>query len=441
MRVRSIVPTKSASVRKGNARWLDRWFRTQVFARLSVGASDRLTVQDVDGTHAFNTPDTGARTASTPDPSTQPLHAAITVHDARFYRDVGLNGTVGAGQAYIDGRWDCDDLTALIRLLLRGSCSTDHLDHTARLLRRPTEMIGNWITRNSKRASRAHIAAHYDISNPFYKLFLDETMTYSAAYFEHEAQSLEAAQVAKLERLCQALDLRPDDHLVEIGTGWGSMAIHAAQRYGCRVTTTTISEQQFALASQRVAEAGLSDRVTVLRSDYRDLRGAYDKLVSVEMVEAIGYRQYGTFLSTCGRLLKPSGKAAIQAITIADRYYEAAKRQVDFIKRYVFPGSCIPSIGVLTQAAARHSDLTLTRLEEFGQHYATTLQHWLERFNHAEREVRLLGYSDAFLRLWRFYLSYCAAGFHERTISVAHLVFDKPRATAGPGFSAAQAAS
>jgi cyclopropane-fatty-acyl-phospholipid synthase len=284
---------------------------------------------------------------------------------------------------------------------------------------------GHWISRNTREGSRKNIAAHYDLSNSLFKLFLDPTMMYSSAVFEDESQSLESASIAKLDRICQSLSLRPTDHLVEIGTGWGGMALHAAKNYGCHVTTTTISKEQHAMASQRIQEAGLQDRVTLLMTDYRDLAGQYDKLVSVEMIEAVGDEYLPTYFSTCDRLLKPGGKMLIQAITMPDQRYATYLKSVDFIQKYIFPGGCLPSVGAMQAAVSKGTGLRLTGLFDFAESYAITLRNWRERFFQRITEVRELGFDDRFIRMWEYYLCYCEGAFRERAVGVSHLVWDK----------------
>jgi cyclopropane-fatty-acyl-phospholipid synthase len=280
--------------------------------------------------------------------------------------------------------------------------------------------------RNTRTGSRRNIAAHYDLGNEFFELFLDEGMMYSSAMFASPSDTLEQASERKLRRICEKLDLQPGDHLLEIGTGWGGMAIFAAREYGCRVTTTTLSERQHALASARVREAGLEERVTLLLRDYRDLDGRYDKLVSIEMVEAVGHQFLDGYFGKCASLLGPGGLALVQAITIEDHRYARALGSVDFIKRHVFPGSFIPCASVLVDSAARAGRLRLLNLEEFGDSYALTLQHWRRRF-HAHREkARALGLDERFLRLWEFYLCYCEGGFLEHAIGDAQLLVAAP---------------
>jgi cyclopropane-fatty-acyl-phospholipid synthase len=360
------------------------------------------------------------------------LSATVRIHDARFYSDLAFGGSVGAGEAYIKGFWSCDALTTLVRILVRNREVLDGMETGLARLTVPLRKLFQAVRRNSKSGSRRNIVAHYDLGNDFFALFLDETLTYSCGIFAHQDSSLQEASLAKIDRICRKLQLSPSDHLLEIGTGWGSFALHAAQRYGCRVTTTTISSQQHQLARQRVADAGLSDRVTVLLQDYRDLTGQYDKLVSIEMIEAVGHAFYDTYFKCCSDLLKPDGQMLLQAITIADQHYEQAKHSVDFIQRYIFPGSCIPSITAISQSLARVTDLRVVHLEDLTPHYAETLRHWRERFFANLTEVRKLGYSEEFIRMWEFYLCYCEGGFRERVIGDVQMLFTKPLCRRAP---------
>ena len=391
---------------------LDRLLRRRLLATLGGLAGGRVELVDALGTVELGQP--GG------------LAVRIEVLDPGFYRAAAAQGSVGVGEAYMDGLWRCDDLVALVRLLV---INRDRLDDMETGLAR----FGGWLLRgwhalrrNTRAGSRRNIAAHYDLGNDLFELFLDKSMMYSSAIFADESESLETAQWRKLERICRKLDLQPGDHLVEIGTGWGGLAVHAASRFGCRVTTTTISKEQHALAVQRVAAAGLSDRVTVLLEDYRDLQGQYDKLVSIEMVEAIGHQYLDTYLAKCASLLKPEGLALIQAITIEDHRYQQALGSVDFIKRFIFPGSFIPCVSALTGAAARASDLRLVNLEDIGPSYALTLRHWRQRFMDRLDEVRRQGYDERFIRMWEFYLCYCEGGFMERSIGDVHLLLARP---------------
>jgi cyclopropane-fatty-acyl-phospholipid synthase len=400
---------------------IDRLLRHRLIAQMARLRHGRLSLRDALGTVELGE---AADVEAVHDDTD--LRIRIDVDDPGFYRAVAANGSVGAGEAYMDGLWRCDNLVALVRLLVRNR---DLLDGMETGLAR----LGGWAMRlwherrrNTHRGSRRNIAAHYDLGNEFFSLFLSPDMMYSSAIWAGDDDTLEAASARKLDRICRKLDLKPGDRVIEIGTGWGGFAVHAATHYGCRVVTTTISREQHALAARRVAEAGLGDRVELLLEDYRDLRGQYDKLVSIEMIEAIGARYLPTYFAKLGALLKPDGLGLIQAITIEDHRYELALHSVDFIKRHVFPGSFIPSIAAMLEAKSRACDLALIQLEDFGLGYARTLEAWRERFLAALPQVRAQGYDERFIRLWEFYLAYCEGGFRERSIGVAQLLLAKP---------------
>jgi cyclopropane-fatty-acyl-phospholipid synthase len=354
------------------------------------------------------------------------------VHDPRFWAEVAYGGSVGAGEAYMMGYWSADNLVAALRIVAANREVLDGLDTGRAALSAPLRKLLHWAARNTRAGSRKNIAAHYDLGNEFFALFLDESLMYSSAVFEGGGGDLHSAQLAKLDRVCRKLQLRPSDHLVEIGSGWGSLAIHAAREYGCRVTTTTISPAQYALACERIRAAGLADRVEVLLADYRDLRGRYDKVVSIEMIEAVGWQYYETYFAKVSQLLAPDGLALIQSITIADHRYEFARRSVDFIQKYIFPGCTIPSIGALCNAVMRASDLRLFHLEDIGPHYARTLRLWRERFLSRRCDMHALGHSEEFCRLWEFYFSYCEGGFEERAISDVQMLLVKPENRRAP---------
>lgn len=356
----------------------------------------------------------------------------VTVRHPRFYRDAVLGGHLGASEGYIHGLWDCDDLTALVRVFARNLALSDQMDKVSVRVGGALLKLGYHLKRNTLSGSRDNIAAHYDLGNDFFELLLDPTLTYSCAVFESPEMSLIDAQVAKLDRLIDKLGLDQGQHLLEIGTGWGALAVRAAQRTGCRVTTTTLSQQQHAHAQKLIAEHHLGDRVTLLMRDYRELVGQYDKLVSVEMIEAVGHQFYGQFFKNCSRLLKPTGRGVIQSITIPDDRYASARRCVDFIKKYVFPGSCIPSIGVLRQAMSRTTGLELTHFEELGPHYATTLKRWADNLHDNRERVLERGYPRELLRLWDFYLAYCEGGFIEHNIGLAQIEVRQPGCTDAP---------
>ena len=356
------------------------------------------------------------------------LHATVHVLDQRFYSEVAFGGSIGAGEAYMQGFWRTDDLTMLLRILLLNRDVLDSMDRGLARLTAPLQKTLHWVSRNTRQGSRKNIAAHYDLGNDFFQLFLDPAMMYSSAVFDHVDMTLEQASIAKLDRICRKLDLKPDDHVLEIGTGWGGFAMHAVKHYGCRVTTTTISRQQYALAKVRIEAAGLDDRITLLLEDYRDLRGQYDKLVSIEMIEAVGHDFYDRYFGQCSALLKPDGLMLLQAITIGDQRYDSARRGVDFIQRHIFPGSCIPSVAVMSNSIARATDLRLFHLEDIGPHYAETLRHWNENLFSNLAEVKALGYSEEFIGMWEFYLCYCEAGFAERALGDVQMLLVKPLA-------------
>lgn len=350
----------------------------------------------------------------------------IRITDLSAWLDIASGGTIGAAEAYMAGKWHSSDLLATMRLLVINRQVMDGLETgTARfgslLLR-----LAHWQHRNTRKGSRRNIHAHYDLGDELFSLFLDPSMMYSAAVFPHTGATLEVASRYKLDLICRKLELQPDDHLLEIGTGWGGLAIHAARHYGCRVTTTTISENQFSFARRRVEDAGLADRITVLSQDYRDLRGQFDKVVSVEMIEAVGHRFMDQYFRICSERLKPAGRMLLQSITIADRHHEQAMHAVDFIQKYIFPGGALPSVTSISSAVSRVTDLQLSHLHDIGIDYARTLRIWRERFLKRLPEVRGLGYPDEFIRMWEWYLLYCEAGFLERAISTVQLVFDKP---------------
>lgn len=395
---------------------MQRALRAGLLKRLRPLRHGRLIVSDALGTETL-----GERNVHATD-----VTVHVQVRDMDFYRAVAANGSVGAGEAYMDGTWSCDNLVGLVRLLVRNRDLLDDMETGfARFGGAAMRMWHAW-RRNTRAGSRKNIAAHYDLGNDFFGLFLSPDLMYSSALWEPGIDTLEAASQRKLQRICERLRLQASDHVMEIGSGWGGFAIYAASHYGCRVTTTTISREQHALASTRVAEAGLADRVTVLLQDYRDLHGQYDKLVSIEMVEAIGAEFLPAYFAKLSALLKPEGLAVLQAITIEDHRYQQALKTVDFIKRFIFPGSFIPSIDALIAAKTGSSDLSLVELGDFGLSYAQTLQAWRERFMSQLDRVRQLGFDERFIRMWEFYLAYCEGGFRERSIGVAHLVLAKP---------------
>ena len=354
------------------------------------------------------------------------LVAELAIVDIDTYSALALNGVIGAGESYMEGHWTSPDLVKVIRFFVINMQTLDAMDGERTWLSR----IGMWlldrVNRNTIARAQKNISAHYDLGNDFFSLFLDQTMMYSSAVFADEKISLYDASNAKLETICQQLKLNANDHLVEIGTGWGGMAIYAAQHYGCRVTTTTISQEQFDFATKRVNDLGLSDQVTVLMQDYRKLTGRYDKLVSIEMIEAVGRQYFSEYFSRCADLLKPDGLMLIQAITIADQRYDQATKAVDFIQRYIFPGGCLPSVNIIGHHVASNTDMMIISLSDIGRDYAITLERWREQFLEKLETVRSQGFDERFIRMWEYYLCYCEGGFRERVISTAQIVMAKP---------------
>jgi cyclopropane-fatty-acyl-phospholipid synthase len=358
-------------------------------------------------------------------PAAAELQARIAIHDPAAWRGA-LHGSVGLGETYVDGLWETDDLVALIRIAARELGEAGGVRSAVARPRGWAHRLRGLVPDNTRTRARRHIAAHYDLGNELFASFLDERMLYSCAYFPHEEASLEEAQLAKLERICEELRLGPENHLLEIGSGWGGLAIHAAREHGCRVTTTTISPAQHELAARRVREAGLGDRVEVLTEDYRDLRGRYDRLVSVEMIEAVGWRHFDEYFRRCSELLSADGLMLLQAITIDDRLYEAEKGARSFANTHVFPGGCLPSNKLIADCLARVTDMREVWMSDITAHYPPTLASWRQRFLDTWERLRARGYDERFRRLWEFYLCSSEAGFRERRIADVQLLLAKP---------------
>ena len=352
--------------------------------------------------------------------------AEVHIHSPAVYSQMLTGGSIGSGEAYMKGYWSSPDAMDVMRIFSANLVLLNKFDASQSVFVKLALKIAHRFNRNTYKGSQLNIAAHYDLGNEFFQLFLDPTMMYSSALFSDKSASLEVASETKLDELCQQLELKSDDHLLEIGTGWGGMAIHAAKNFGCRVTTTTISQEQYDFASARVMEEGLEGQITLLCEDYRNLTGEYDKLVSVEMIEAVGHDFYQNYFRMCSGLLKPNGKMVIQAITMADQRYKEARDSVDFIKRYIFPGGCLPSVAVMAQHIARDTDMQIVHLRDITNDYAETLAHWRQRFLANLEAVRGMGFSEEFVRMWDFYLCYCEGGFRERVISTVQLAFAKP---------------
>jgi cyclopropane-fatty-acyl-phospholipid synthase len=394
----------------------DQQLRSRVLQQFRGMREGYVTVVDACGTVTLGQPATPG----------SDLACTVEIMDPRFYRSLVASGSVGTAEAYMDGYWRCSDLTALVRLLVRNRDYLDAMEGGVAAWAGAMMRLSHWLQRNTHVGSRRNIARHYDLGNEFFRLFLSDDLMYSAAIWDGADDTLNRASTRKLDVICSRLDLQPGDRIIEIGSGWGGFALHAARNYGCHVTTTTISAEQYELAQQRIREAGLGERITLLRQDYRDLSGTFDKLVSIEMIEAVGAAFLDGYFTQLGRLLRPGGLALLQAITIEDHRYEQALRSVDFIQRHIFPGSFIPSVNALLAAKTRASDLALIHMEDFGASYARTIRAWRESFMAHLPEVRAQGFDDRFIRMWEFYLAYCEGGFEERSIGVAHLLMRRP---------------
>ncbi len=390
------------------------FLQKSMFSRLEALEYGSLKLTDGDIEKNF----TGSQMSS--------LKADIEILDPQFYWYVALGGSLGAGEAYINGYWKSNDLTRVIQLFAVNQSVMDSVEGGLARITTPLKKMFHWLNKNTRDGSKKNIVAHYDLGNPFFSEFLDPTMMYSSGIFYKNTDSMETASYNKLDRICQRLRLSENDHLVEIGTGWGGFAVFAAKNYGCRVTTTTISEEQYAFAENRIKQEGLQDKITLLKKDYRELEGKFDKLVSIEMIEAVGHHFFDTFFNKCSDLLKPNGEMLLQAITIADQRFESAKKEIDYIKRYIFPGSCIPSIDSISKSVTKSTDMRILNSEDIGVHYAITLQKWRERFFENIESIKAQGFSDAFIRMWEFYLCYCEGGFRERVISDVQMHMVKP---------------
>ncbi len=416
-----IIPAEAPDLNELKERHIDRIARRVVLALLKKLVHGRLTLVENGLQQHF-----GAKS------DRFSLQAVITAHHPQLYTRLLFGGSIGAAEAYMEGFWSADDLTMVVRILAVNQKAFEDMEKGLARLTAPFYKFYHYVRKNTKAGSRRNILAHYDLGNDFYELFLDETMTYSCGIFEKRHSSLREASEAKYDRICRKLQLAAGERVVEIGTGWGGFAVHAARNYGVQVTTTTISDQQHQFARNRIKAAGLQDRITLLKKDYRDLSGKFDKLVSIEMIEAVGHQYLATFFRTCSRLLKDDGMMALQAIIIGDQIFDRHKRSVDFIKRYIFPGSCIPSITAISNAVAGATDLRLVDLEDLTAHYAITLREWRRRFFENIEKVRSLGFSDTFIRMWEYYLCYCEGGFAERYIGDVQMLFVKPLWRPGP---------
>jgi len=390
----------------------ERAARRLVLALASRVRGGRLTIVEAGGTHEFGDPASG-------------LRASIAVHSPRVWPAL-LSGSVGLGRSYGAGWWDTDDLVALTRICARSFGPLDAVRRRIWPLLLPFQAGVASLSRNGPVRARRNAAAHYDLGNDLYRLFLDESLTYSSGIFIRPGMTLEQAQEEKLDRACRRIGLRADHRVVEIGTGWGSFALHAASRYGCEVLTTTLASEQHALATDRVAAAGLGKQVGVVMQDYRELQGRFDRLVSIEMIEAVGWRHFDEYFEACSRLLAPDGAMLLQAILIDDRWFEAEKRMRGFANTLIFPGGCLPSVASIAASVARVTDLRIAGIEDITPHYAETLRQWRQRFLARREDARALGYDERFLRLWELYLAFSEGGFRERRLRDAQIVLGKP---------------
>ena len=394
--------------------WLERKLSSLLMRQLSELRNGSLTIHDSDGSHRFGATQDEAGAA------------VMAVHDPRFYRRIATSGSLGAAESFLNGEWTSPDLVTLLRILSRNADTLQRTDGGLPSLANRLLKLAAWAGRNTRSGSRRNIAAHYDLGNEFFELFLDETMMYSSALFKTPDDTLEQASQNKLERICQRLQLQASDHLLEIGTGWGGLALHAARNYGCRVTTTTISPKQHDHAARLVAASDSRKAISLLQEDYRDLRGEFDKLVSIEMIEAVGQEFLELYFQTCHRLVKPGGRMVIQAIVMPSARYEQYARSIDFIQKYIFPGGFLPSLSRIEQAVERCTAFRLVDSEDLSDSYARTLHEWRARFFNQIDRIRKMGFSETFIRTWDYYFSYCEAAFLERAVQVFQLEWIKP---------------
>ncbi len=394
--------------------WWQKRCRSIVFSVLSK--LDYGVVEIIEGDKHFKFPQ---------DANNDSISGKIYIHDMSVYKDMVTGGSIGVAEAFIDGKWSSPDLTSVIRIFAKAQNQTDDLENKKSWLNKIKDTLIHWQNKNSQSGAKRNILAHYDLGNELYTSFLDPRMMYSSAIYPKQDATLAEAQTHKLATICERLELSESDHLLEIGTGWGGLAIYAAQHYGCKVTTTTISDAQHEYAQACVEEAGLTDKITLLKEDYRNLTGTYDKLVSIEMIEAVGYEYLPSFFKQCNDRLKEGGKLLIQSITIADQRFDYYKNNVDFIQRYIFPGGFLPSISVLSDHIAKHSSLVIDSMHDIGLDYAKTLADWRTAFNNAWPELTEFGYDERFKRLWLYYLGYCEGAFLERSTSTVHLIARK----------------
>ena len=391
---------------------MNHLYKKLVHKQLSQINNASIIIEDGDGIKRFG--------------NSKSLIAKIKVISPSFYKNIIFGGSIGASESFIRGEWKSPNLTKVIQVFARNTEAQDKLESFFIFLLQPFFRVIHRLNQNTIKGSKKNISRHYDLSNDFFKLFLDKKMMYSSAIYKTKKTNLEDAAANKLNVICKKLKLKKSDHLIEIGSGWGGFAIFAAKNYGCKVTTTTISIEQYKFTKNRIREMGLAKQIRVLLKDYRSLRGQYDKLVSIEMIEAVGHQFYDEYFSVISRLLKANGEALIQAITIKDQRYSHAIKSVDFIQKYIFPGSCIPSLTAIQNSLTNSTDLVINDVRDIGRHYAITLAHWRENFIKNKKNIRKLGFDEEFLRMWLFYFAYCEGGFEEKVISDVHLHITKP---------------
>jgi cyclopropane-fatty-acyl-phospholipid synthase len=416
-----IAPSKPGVNAKKTTDIFDKWARGVITSRLQTLTWGSVTLRQGEHSRSFGKIDC----KSSP-------HVTITVNNEQFHKKLLFGGNIGAAEAYMLGYWSCDNLPALIRIMVRNLSLVSRMEKGWAWVTMPALRFYHWLRRNTRKGSQWNIYAHYDLGNDFYSVFLDETMTYSCGIFNNSMSTLQQASVEKYDRICRQLRLTSEDHVIEVGGGWGGFAIHAAMHYGCKVTSTTISRQQYEWAQERVRRLGLEEKVQLQLKDYRDVKGIYDKLVSIEMIEAVGHQYLGRFLQCCSKLLKQDGLMALQAITITDQYYKEHIRTVDFVKRYIFPGSCLVAVTPLCDAISKFTDMRPIHLEDITPHYAETLRWWRKGFNDNLERIRSLGFDEPFIRMWEYYLSYCEGAFEEHYIGDVQMVFAKPLYRCGP---------
>ena len=410
------VSSKNLSfIQKPNKSFTQRLAKAMVLKQFSKLTQGQLLVNENGNNYIFGSKNNDF-----------PVSATINVLSNEMYSEIAAKGLNGAAEAFVKGLWSSDDLTRLIRIFVRNREAANQIEGGLAKLATGLFYLQHSLKRNNHKGSLRNISAHYDLGNDLFETFLDNTKMYSCAIFENENSSLEQASINKIERICKKLELSSNDHVLEIGTGWGGFAIFAAKNFGCKITTTTISQKQYEYTLEKVKALGLQDKISVLKKDYRDLTGKYNKLVSIEMIEAVGHHYYHDFFRKCNQLLTPDGRMLLQSIIITDYLYEEAKQFSDFIKTYIFPGSCIPSISKLCESSAKATDMRLFHLEDITPHYAKTLNHWRSHFMNNVQKIRDLGFSEEFIRLWNFYFCYCEGGFIERQIGAVQMLFTKP---------------